>query len=90
MSVIFLIFLMIVCYYHEISKKYCSQYKLDKTYILIVAFRPDEAPLGVAEVEAAGHPGDLPLTVHQDAGQVVHRLGLGLGVVMLTLGLKYS
>ena len=57
---------------------------------MIVAFRPDEAPLGVAEVEAAGHPRDLPLAVHQDAGQVVHRLRLGLGVVMLTLGLKYS
>ena len=72
------------------KKILCSHEKLDKTYILIVAFRPDEAPLGVAEVEAAGHPRDLPLAVHQDAGQVVHRLGLGLGVVMLTLGLKYS
>ena len=66
-----------------------STYLINETYILIVALWPDEAPLGVAEVEAAGHPRDLPLAVHEDAGQVVHRLSLGLGVVML-LGLKYS
>ena len=75
--------------YHEIQKNTALLIKC-KTYILIVALRPDEAPLGVTEVEAAGHPRDLPLAVHQDAGQVVDRLSLGLGVVRMTLGLKYS
>ena len=87
MSVIFLMKTHCVCY-HKMQKNMTPHDKT--TYVLIVALRPDEAPLGVAEVEAAGHPRDLPLAVHEDARQVVTGLRLGLGVVMLTLRLKYS
>ena len=80
-----------------LMKTHCVIMKIEResrdfqtTHVLIVAVRPHEAPLCVVEVEAAGHPGDLPLAVHQHAGQVVAGLRLGLRVVMVTLGLKYS